>query len=182
MREMRDEAKAEEQQIQVERARQEAHLEAVGVLQRRIQDLPTLEPASALEPQATVRNAIEVMRQEKVSCVLVVDQKQLVGVFTERDVVNKVAATPLDVDRVRLRDVMSPDPECLQMDDELVYALHQMHLCECRHIPVVDEQRRPIALVSMQAIISDLTASFPQEVLNLPPTPAHAIAPTREGA
>jgi len=46
----------------------------------------------------------------------------------------------------------------------------------------VDEQRRPTALVSMQAILDELAAAFPQELLNLPPSPAHAIAPTPEGA
>ena len=51
-----------------------------------------------------------------------------------------------------------------------------------RHVPVVDAQRRPTALVSMQAIIDYLVAAFPQELLNLAPSPAHAIAPTPEGA
>ena len=102
--------------------------------------------------------------------------------FTERDVVTKVAATPLDVDHVPLRDVMQPDPECLQLDDELVYALHLMLRGASRHVPVVDDQRRPTALVSLQAILDELVAAFPHELLNLPPSPAHAIAPTPEGA
>jgi CBS domain-containing protein len=114
--------------------------------------------------------------------VLVVEHGQLVGVLTERDVVTKVAAMPLDVDHVPLQDIMQPDPECLHLDDALVYALYQMHTHAYRHVPVVDEQRRPTALVSMQAIIDQLVAAFPQELLNLPPSPAHAIAPTPEGA
>jgi CBS domain-containing protein len=107
---------------------------------------------------------------------------QLVGVFTERDVLTHVAATALDVDQVLLQDVMQSDPECLQLDDALVYALHQMNRGAYRHVPVVDAQRRPTALVSMQAIIDYLVAAFPQELLNLAPSPAHAIAPTPEGA
>jgi CBS domain-containing protein len=184
MREMREEVKAEEQQIIQERAHSEARLEPVAVLKRRIRELPALPPAIALGHRATVREAIELMRQEQLSCVLVVEHGQLIGVFTERDVVTKVAAAPLDVDHVQLREVMRPDPECLQMDDELVYALNQMHLGEYRHVPVVDEQRRPTALVSMQAIIGYLIASFPQDILNLPPSPAHSPekAPTPEGA
>jgi CBS-domain-containing membrane protein len=143
---------------------------------------PTLPPAVALGHHAPVRDAIEVMREKQLSCVLVVEHGQLVGVLTERDVVTKVAATPLDVDHVPLREVMQPDPESLHLDDALVYAFHQMHRGAYRHVPVVDEQRRPTALVSMQAIIDELVAAFPQELLNLPPSPAHAIAPTPEGA
>jgi CBS domain-containing protein len=184
MREMRAEAQAEEQQIMQERAHSDVRLEAVAVLQRPIRDLPTLPPAVALEHRATVREAIEVMQQAQLSCVLVVEHGQLVGMFTERDVVTKVAAARLDVDHVPLRDVMRSDPECLRMDDELVYALNQMHLGDYQHVPVVDEQRRPTVLVSMQAIIGYLIASFPQDILNLPPSPAHSPgkAPTPEGA
>ena len=183
MQEMREETKAEEQQIVQERAHSDTRLASIAGLQRRIRELlPTLSPAVALGHHMPVRDAIEVMRQKQLSCVLVVEHGQLVGVFTERDVVTKVAATALDVDHVPLRDVMQPDPECLQLDDELVYALHQMNRGAYRHVPVVDEQRRPTALVSMQAIIDELIAAFPQELLNLPPSPAHAIAPTPEGA
>ena len=110
------------------------------------------------------------------------ERGQLVGVLTERDVVTKVAATPLDVDHVPLQEVMQPDPECLHLDDALVYAFHQMQRGAYRHVPVVDEQRRPTALVSMQAILDELVAALPQELLNLPPSPAHTIAPTPEGA
>ena len=182
MHAMRDEAKAEEQQITQERAHRDARLASVAVLQQRIRELPPLPPAVALGHQATVRDALEVMRQKQLSCVLVVEHGQLVGVFTERDVVTKVAAAPLDVDHVPLRDVMQPDPECLHLDDALVYALHQMHRGAYRHVPVVDEQRRPTGLVSMPVILDALVAAFPQELLNLPPSPAHTTPPTREGA
>ncbi len=183
MEAMREETQAEEPQIGQERVQSEARLGALAVLQRHIRELlPTLPAAVALGHQTPVRDAIESMRQKQLSCVLVVERGQLVGVFTERDVVMKVAATPLDVDHVPLRDVMQPDPECLQLDDELVYALHQMLRGAYRHVPVVDEQRRPTALVSLQAIIDALVAVFPHELLNLPPSPAHAIAPTPVGA
>jgi len=179
---MREEAQAEEQQIMQERAHSDARLESVAVLKQPIRALLPLPPAVALGHRATVREAIAVMRQKQLSCVLVVEHGQLVGVFTERDVLTHVAATALDVDQVLLRDVMQSDPECLQLDDALIYAFHQMHRGAYRHVPVVDEQRRPTALVSMQAIIDYLVASFPHELLNLPPSPAHAIAPTPEGA
>ena len=183
MEEMREETQAEEPQIGQEQAQSAARLGALTVLLQHIRELlPTLPPAVALGHQTPVREAIAVMRQKQLSCVLVVERGQLVGVFTERDVVTKVAATPLDVDHVPLRDVMQPDPECLQLDDALVYALHQMLRGAYRHVPVVDEQRRPTTLVSLQAIIDALVAAFPHELRNLPPSPAHAIAPTPEGA
>jgi hypothetical protein len=46
---------------------------------------------------------------------------------------------------------------------------------------VVDDERRPVALASMPAIITYLIALFPQEDCNFPPSSAHRIAPTRVG-
>ena len=185
MQEMRDEEKAEEQKIAQEREHAEAHLEPMAVLQQRVRELlPTLPTTVALGHGATMREALDIMRDKQISCVLVVEQGQLVGIFTERDVVTTVAGAPLDIAHVLLRDVMRPNPECLVLDDTLMDALHQMSVGEYRHVPVVDEHGQPTALVSMQAIFDTLMAVFPQELLNRPPTPAQsgAIAPTREGA
>jgi len=178
---MRAEVIAEEQEIADERLREATRPEAV-VLRRHLRELPTLQPVVAIEPQATVRDAIAAMWQAQTSCVLIVDQGQLVGVFTERDVVHTVATQERKLERLSVHEVMQPDPDCLEMDDELVYALHQMGLGDYRHIPVIDAERRPLAVVSMQAIMAYLGEAFPQEILNLPPSPAHSIAPTPEGA
>jgi CBS domain-containing protein len=185
MQEMRDEAKAEEQKIAQERAQSEVRLEPLSVLQRRVQELHSaLSPTVALGQQATVREALEMMQEQQLGCVLVVEQGQLKGIFTERDAVTAVARAPRNIDHVPLRDVMRPDPDCLGPNDTLMDALHQMAVGDYRHIPVVNEQGQPTALVSMQAIVNTLLAAFPQELLNRPPTPAHsdATAPTREGA
>jgi CBS domain-containing protein len=181
MQDMREADQAEEQQIAQERTHAEGHLEA-RVLHRPIRELPTLQPAIILELSATVRDAVKAMQQAQMSCVLVVDQGRLAGIFTERDVVTKVVVQEIDVDHVQMQEVMHPHPDSLGMEDELVYALHQMSLGEYRPLPVVDDQRRPIALVSMQDIIGYLLALFPQEGFNFPPSPAHRIAPTRDGA
>ena len=185
MREMRDEAKAEEQKIQQEREYYEARLEPVAVLKRRIRELlPTLPPAVALGHQATVREALALMRDKQLSCVLVVEQGRLVGVFTERDVVTTLAGASPESDRMPLREVMRPDPDCLRLDDTLLDVVHQMYLGDYRHVPVVDEQGRPTALVPVQTIIDTLMAALPQELMNRPPSPAQSAekAPTPEGA
>jgi CBS domain-containing protein len=181
MQDRREADQAEEQQIAQERAHAEGHLEA-RVLHRPIRELPTLQPAIILERSATVRDAVKAMQEARMNCVLVVDQGRLAGIFTEQDVVTKVVAQDLDVDHVQMQEAMHPDPDSLGMEDDLVYALHQMSLGEYRPLPVVDEQRRPIALVSMQAIIVYLLAFFPQEGYNFPPSPAHRIALARDGA
>ncbi len=171
----------EELHLALESMREAERLETLG-LRLPLRALPTLQPAIGLAPSATVREAIDTMKRARLSCVLVVDHDQLVGVFTERDVLTKVAAQEIDVDHTPVRACMTPNPEWLELDDELVYALHRMSVDGYRHIPLVDAQGRPTALVSMRAIVEYLVVLFPQEILNLPPSPAHSRPRTPEGA
>ena len=93
-------------------------------------------------------------RQKQLSCVLVVEHGQLVGVFTERDVVGQVAATPLDVDHAAAGR-HAADPECLQLDDELVYALQQMLRGAYLACPRRGRTAAAHGLVSLQTIIDE---------------------------
>jgi CBS domain-containing protein len=174
---MSEEIFEEEEQIAQERAFDEER-----VLQRPIRTLPTLQPPITCELGATVRQVIEVMQRERTDCILVVDLGRLVGVFTERDVLTKVAAREVDIDHLRIETLMTPNPDCLSMDHELAYALNQMSVGEYRHVPLVDDHDRPTGVVSMRNIVDYLVDMFPQDVFNLPPSPAHGIAPHPEGA
>ena len=171
----------EELHLALESMREAEQLETLGLL-RPLRALPTLQPAVGLAPSATVREAIDTMKRAHVSCVLVVEHDHLVGVFTERDVLTTAAAQEIDVDRTPVGACMTPNPEWLELDDELVYALHRMRGDGYRHTPVVDAHGRPTALVSMQAIVAYLVVRFPQEILHLPPSPAHSRPRTPEGA
>lgn len=178
---MSDEQLAEEQQIAEERDSDESRLEAVGLL-RTIGDLPTLHPALTCERTVSVRQAIEIMQRERIGCVLVVDQDRLVGVFTERDVLTKVAARDINIDHLPVAELMTSDPEFLSADNELVYALNQMSVGGYRHVPLIDDGGRPSGVVSMRDIIDYLASLFPQYVLNLPPSPGHGRPRSPEGA
>lgn len=178
---MSDDIFEEELKIADKQASDEARLAAVG-LQRTIGESLTLQPAITCERHITVRQAIETMQRERIGCILVVEPPRLVGVFTERDVLTKVAAQAVNIDQQQVDTLMTPDPECLRRDNELVYALNQMSVGGYRHIPILDEQGWPIGVVSMRDIVDYLSNLFPQDVLNLPPSPTHGIPRTPEGA
>jgi CBS domain-containing protein len=129
-----------------------------------------------------VHHAIATLQQQRIGCLLVVDQGRLVGIFTERDVLMKVAARSIDLAHMRVEELMTPHPECLGLDDEMVYALNQMSVGGYRHIPLVDSERRPTGVVSMRDLVGVLVEVFPQDVLNLPPSPTHELPSSREGA
>src|SRR5207247_2463957 len=81
------------------------------------------------------------MREHRIGCVLVVEGERLVGIVTERDFIMKLGQA--DAGRP-LSDFMTPDPEVLSPDDPIVYALNKMSVGGFRHVPLVDEARRPV--------------------------------------
>ena len=142
--------------------------------------IPVLPPI-AVEQGSSVLAAAKLMQEEHVGCVLVVKKGKLEGIFTERDILMKIVATGKDLERTKVEAVMTPDPEVLEPDDILAYALNYMHLGGYRHVPVVDDRQHPVGIVSVKNIIDYLAGYFPQDVLTLPPRPIRATN-EREGA
>jgi CBS domain-containing protein len=171
----------EEEEIAEERAIEAARLGA-AITKRPIRNLPTLRPPVCVEPTTTVREAIDAMNEHRTGCVLVVENERLVGVFTERDVLTRIVGQRIDLDAAVVNGVMTRNPECLTLDDGIAYALNMMSVGGFRHIPLVDTAQHPTGVVAMRDIVDYMVHLFPEEVLNLPPSPAHGIARVREGA
>lgn len=178
---MRDEDLAEELRIAEERLSEEDN-RVVQMFQQPLRDVTTWGPTITVPPGASVAEAMRTMVAAQVGCVLVVEHERLVGIVTERDVVTTVALSGIDVAQTPVSACMTEEPLALTLDDTFVYALHAMSLGGYRHVPLVDEQRRPLALVSIRTIVDTLVATFPQQLLNVPPSPSHERPPTVEGA
>ena len=128
-----------------------------------------------------VREALARMRQDRISAVLVEDdERSLAGIFTERDVLLKVADNPSTLDHP-IDDFMTADPQSVNSGDSVGDALRLMNAGDYRNVPVRDENGAVIGNLSQQALITFLTDRFPREIYNLPPDP-EMIPRTREGA
>lgn len=119
----------------------------------------------------SVKEAIALMQKKQLGCVLVVQEERLAGILTERDILMKVIGSGKDLSNVKVEDIMTPDPEAFQPDDSVAFILNAMSVGGYRHVPIVDEQNKPIAVVSVKDIVTFLVEHFPEEVLNLPPHP-----------
>ncbi len=160
----------EEEQI-IEERTGPAHrtLEARG-LQEPIQVLPFVPPLGVTR-ETSIAEAIRLMQEYHVGCVLVQEGDRLVGIFTERDVLNKVAGGAQDPTQTTVETVMTADPEALPVDAPISFALNLMSEGGFRHLPLVDDAHRPVGMLSVKHIVRYLADLFPEEVLNLPPQP-----------
>jgi len=99
------------------------------------------EPYST-RASATVQEAAAFMAARNIGAVCVVDEDgRLIGVFSERDVLNRVVVPERDPHAVRVGEVTSELRAVIQCDETPHQALERMERIGTRHLPVVDGER-----------------------------------------
>lgn len=121
----------------------------------KIQDIMTRDP-SCVTPDATVREAAQVMKREDVGVIPVVDggdSKTLVGIITDRDIAIRCVADGKDAG-ARVRDCMSAQKltTCRENDD-VDRAMDAMQTEQVRRIPIVDERGSLVGIVAQADIL-----------------------------
>jgi CBS domain-containing protein len=114
----------------------------------------------AVGPDDPVSTAVEGMKAKETHCALVVDGGKLVGIFTERDFLHRVAAERRDPARVRLCEVMTPEPETLRAHDCISYAINRMAVGRFRNVPIVDRNGRPTSVLDSRIVMMHLVKVF----------------------
>jgi len=89
-----------------------------------------------VDPEAPVTEVIKQMKAAGLGCALILDQGELVGIFTERDLLNKLTGKAPEPQSIAVRDLMSANPEVLRDTDSVATALNKMSMGRYRHIPV----------------------------------------------
>lgn len=85
-----------------------------------------------------------------------------------------------DSHTVPVKSVMTPNPETLEPEDSIAFALNKMSVGGYRHIPIVDGAK-PVGVLSVRDVVDFLVDLFPSDVLNLPPSPKNAITDSIDG-
>src|SRR5260370_28560577 len=92
------------------------------------------QPALTVSPSTTLAETIRLMQLERRACVLILNDGRLAGIFTERDILMKIAGHPLDLTNTPVSAAMTPDPFTLPADAHVAFALTQMALERFHHI------------------------------------------------
>jgi CBS domain-containing protein len=140
-----------------------------------------LKPPLVVEVGTSLKNALVLLQKEEKNCLLVLEDEKLVGILTERDILLKVTGKGYDLSIVTVDEFMTGSPEYLSKEDPLAYALNKMHVGGFRHVPIIDDSRKPVGLISISDIISTIADYFSREIINLPPLNKIVDSEMREG-
>lgn len=139
-------------------------------------------PPVIVEPQVPALEAISLMQENRIGCVLVCRSNKLKGIFTERDVLVDIVGRGIDPAKTPVRKLMTENPEYLRPTDSIAYALNKMSIGGYRHVPLVDNARVPVGVISVKDLVGYIVRFFPKSVMNLPTLPRQNYAREREGA
>ena len=114
-------------------------------------------PPVFVGPEMPVGQVLKKMLEANVGALLIVDsQGQLEGVFTERDLLVRVAGIHALWHNMPIRQFMTPRPETVQLTDTLAFVLHKMDVGGYRHLPVVKDGK-PMGVISVRDMLRHLT-------------------------
>ena len=117
-------------------------------------------PYASVPPDTPVHEAVRQLAGLHVACLLVEEDQQLLGVFTDRNVLDKVA---LEYDQVKDRPVsefMTPDPIFVYESDSAAAVLTVMAVHGFRHVPVLSSDKKIVGIASPHRISSFLGEHF----------------------
>lgn len=121
-----------------------------AIISSPLSEVMTADPIG-VAPDATIREAAEIMRERNISCVLVEVDGRLDGILTTNDLARRVVAQGLDAD-LPVRAVMTPEPAALSPDTLLFDAMLLMSERAIGHLPVV-EKGRAVGIVTRTNMI-----------------------------
>jgi CBS domain-containing protein len=117
-------------------------------------------PFTTVPPEWPVRRALEVLSGLEISCLMIEEEGRLVGVFSERDVLDKVAEHYEEIKDLPVSAVMTRHPVYVHESDAAAAALSVMAASGYRHVPVLGLDEHIVGIVSPQRVAAFLTRHF----------------------
>ncbi len=118
------------------------------------------EPYESIPPDTTVKAAVKKLAGLHIACLLVEQQGNLSGVFSDRDVLDKVALQYEELQDRPVSEVMTKNPVYVYETDSAAAALAVMVVSGHRHVPVLNVRDKLVGIVSPQRVSAFLHRHF----------------------
>jgi CBS domain-containing protein len=127
----------------------------------------------------SVHNAARYMTERHIGAVTVVDGERVIGLFSERDLMNRIVAEGRDPRAVAVREVMTTDLTTAGPNESYEVGLRKMQHARCRHLPILEEDNF-IGLISLRDLLI-VDADEKAEEIRMLNTYIHYVPPGLSG-
>jgi CBS domain-containing protein len=117
-----------------------------------------------VQPQDSLRRAAQCMQELDVGALPVCDGERLLGMVTDRDIAVRAIADGLNPDEACVSDIMTPDVAFCTADQDAEEAKRLMGARQVRRLPVIDDDRRLVGIVSLGDLATRQTGHIDRAV------------------
>jgi len=117
-----------------------------------IRQIVTNRPVFTVDRSSSVREVARYMAEKNIGAVSVMEEGRFVGIFSERDVINRIVARGIDPSTTMVGMVMTTQIVVAHADDSTELCLRKMKQAGCRHLPVV-EGKELIGMLSLRDLL-----------------------------
>ena len=119
-----------------------------------------------IEPAASVYEAIHLLAEKQIGALLVMENDQLVGIFSERDYARQIILMNRSSETTKVQDIMTKEVLRVQPNDEIEDCMSLMTEKRIRHLPVVEDEK-VIGMISIGDLVRAVIAEQQSTINNL---------------
>lgn len=115
----------------------------------------------------SIKTGIKLLQESKIGCLVIIDeQKKIIGIFSERDVLLKVSLSALNLDNTKISEVMTKNPQTANMTSSIAFILNMMSHGGYRNVPIVDNENYPVGIVNVKHIVDYIANSLSRDLVS----------------
>ena len=128
------------------------------ILRDTIHRLAPREPV-LVPPDMPVGQVLKLLVERQIGCAVVVAERKVAGIFTERDALVKLNVRAAELRGRPVSEFMTRSVETLELGDRIAFALQKMDVGGYRHIPIL-HQGSVMGIISVRRILNYITAAL----------------------
>lgn len=115
-----------------------------------------------VSPDETIQNVAKLMKKKHIGSVIVTEGEKIVGVFTERDIANKIVPEGVNAAKTAVSKHMTRNPLTVDREDPIEKVFELLSRRRFRHVPITDDGK-PVGMVSLSDFAGVLREVFEEE-------------------
>lgn len=131
-----------------------------AIFEQKVRTLPFSADVITCSATTSLDRAIDLMATKGIGSLVIVDADRPVGIFTERDVLKKVAGKKLNLETELIRDFMTPNPVCISHDTAFIKIMAAMRLGKFRHLVITNAEGKLAGVISVKDVVNVMVDKF----------------------